>query len=1859
MFRISVKFLIVATGIISTAASLGCGLLLYLEGIRLLEVTVEELSKADTDSIGDILEYHFNQTETLAEVLHDTIRSWNGFRNREEFADYLSTVSLSSTRNYKTLYGQGVFVVPLGDPRVPSDKYFYDMVWYDRSATGTIDYLRGTFEPEKAWDCGRFHCIDADYIDANNGSTLKLAYVYADALPELMYRTCITNENPACKENATTGFWRPPSVWYAGDGYPGLYLSYHRLLIVDSDYPSFLAGTMVASSTYLEMDTWQDVLTSHETEAIIIIVGDLDKGKSSNVLAYNQNVAFSLDESRRKYPEEWSKCTRDNAATQQSHCVPKLDMFPDCVAESAALLNSSSSFRRRSTPCGDRWLRRQFFTNPKPGVDDLEPYSLLWMRNVSSIESELDRAFFIFITFLVVVFVFDIMIALSEIIFVARPLARLAEGMGRLQELDLEALDVLLTVERNNFVAEVHELYTGMRFAVTALAEYKKFIPAAFFADSEEVDSIESPIHVSQSSAELLMSERVPSIGEVGLTTLVVIEPDNICWRTALEKRSDGAELCEAIRDQFMLIVTDEIAMRASSGSVLTLNLSQPTAMSTSMRRGSVAVPEVNYALGTTAVLKFDSPSQAVTFCVALQVRLVRETWPQQLLDLETRENRSGHFDSKNSIWGGPRTVMYISTVCTDGRTISDFDMQDMAINCSAVPDGVIVLSEAAIEACGGLSGLSDSCDVIPLGCTPFHREVEEETDEPFIVGIVAKELSARTPFISDAKNQIQNTTNNPHSSLPGPSGKVARSGLIEKEISVAHICTSWGVGTGVASQNILDTLLVAVDSTAKRTNATLLNTYGSAVVVHWSTVQVSASVHFAGYLHDAIPFSRRKRIHVGVSSGTAQIGSVGGKQRFMTAIGEPLTIAAEHSETAAEMNCLLVASRIPNNSSIKRFSRIIDTRITPTETLYLYQVHAVAYLRNLPSYKANLKAGCFGNLAWDDAFRTRNTESIAELLKVFENSNLKYIARAAGLFTDTDRSNDSVSKNGEKSSLLRSVDYGKSSTIPMGKSNQDRGQDRSDSLQLASPLSPLLQSAVFVSPTEITMDPSPSGHYTSSSCSCLVAVYFLDIDNMSVTNNNLYTAIFSEHQKDVRRLVSACNGRVEDFYDENLFLIFFKSVETAMRLSLGLVEQGRSSVAFHIVSDVGPSRTMADRIITSSTVNKTIKIAKYMQQPRLVFSDNTNDIIKTRHSCLRLSTKLIGDLRITDNQVIAIYCGIPVGHPLHCEQTEVSTEDTQSDQWKTDITYSPPENAFPATKYLVGDRQLSAMLLPWLLSFGGGVIMVLVLSSIQTRWVGFISISVFSLLTMGFSFYIVTRRRVSIPMMTMWLISASILASYIPDYAGNGESDYWVISILSSLVCLAIHPEVASATAIQLLYVLTFIYIVVDAVLSSNNIPWDYSVINAFLRLLLFTVGHCGISYLKSSLVSERVSMKSLQQVILELSVILRDYDIESARELISDFSVIDDVSKGALHGIIQALSQYRAYLPQTLSFEHTTQGNEAVGSDTRNPLVSDLVTNLNQDDHTADGQVRTVGSGLDGVSVRFGNTVIKNRSVTLSLYNIVGVLRVAKKASPRELLKYHEVYVVGVLDDIKKNMGVAEQLSGDRILVSYNANTRCYGHQCRAVKAAHSYTRNSLPATNDLLGKLLPKLPSIVISIGVASGVALCGDMGSASMRKYTILGDVSSLVQCCERLCAAWQTSIICDDLTKEESQYQFNFKLMDQMHFSKRTPSLVRVYQLVGILSTEWLLTREDQNKNPWAGYNNAVSCMLSGEYSKARQAVSNAKSSEVNPRFLSDALTDLDLRINDVEAQHGGNPPRPLPEIWGEIMHSHSLPGWIV
>ncbi len=95
----------------------------------------------------------------------------------------------------------------------------------------------------------------------------------------------------------------------------------------------------------------------------------------------------------------------------------------------------------------------------------------------------------------------------------------------------------------------------------------------------------------------------------------------------------------------------------------------------------------------------------------------------------------------------------------------------------------------------------------------------------------------------------------------------------------------------------------------------------------------------------------------------------------------------------------------------------------------------------------------------------------------------------------------------------------------------------------------------------------------------------------------------------------------------------------------------------------------------------------------------------------------------------------------------------------------------------------------------------------------------------------------------------------------------------------------------------------------------------------------------------------------------------------------------------------------------------------------------------------------------------------------------------------------------------GIPEPFIGDHLLVSFNAVTVCGTHilaACRLALAA----RTAAADPNTRLG----------LTIGLASGVASVGTLGSKTMKRFSILGGVVNAAFLLERLCAKYDVGIL---------------------------------------------------------------------------------------------------------------------------------------
>jgi adenylate cyclase len=154
------------------------------------------------------------------------------------------------------------------------------------------------------------------------------------------------------------------------------------------------------------------------------------------------------------------------------------------------------------------------------------------------------------------------------------------------------------------------------------------------------------------------------------------------------------------------------------------------------------------------------------------------------------------------------------------------------------------------------------------------------------------------------------------------------------------------------------------------------------------------------------------------------------------------------------------------------------------------------------------------------------------------------------------------------------------------------------------------------------------------------------------------------------------------------------------------------------------------------------------------------------------------------------------------------------------------------------------------------------------------------------------------------------------------------------------------------------------------------------------------------------------------------------------------------------------------------------------------------------------------------------QERDVSVLFCDLVGFTTMSERMGPSELARILNRYFAKMADVVFEHEGTLDKFIGDAVMAVFGAPLDQPDHAIRAVRAAIAM-QQALAALN----AVYPEEP-LGVRIGVNSGVATAGDIGSPKRSEYTVLGDV---VNTCARVqsyaCAPGQiviTRATCDQL-----------------------------------------------------------------------------------------------------------------------------------
>lgn len=184
--------------------------------------------------------------------------------------------------------------------------------------------------------------------------------------------------------------------------------------------------------------------------------------------------------------------------------------------------------------------------------------------------------------------------------------------------------------------------------------------------------------------------------------------------------------------------------------------------------------------------------------------------------------------------------------------------------------------------------------------------------------------------------------------------------------------------------------------------------------------------------------------------------------------------------------------------------------------------------------------------------------------------------------------------------------------------------------------------------------------------------------------------------------------------------------------------------------------------------------------------------------------------------------------------------------------------------------------------------------------------------------------------------------------------------------------------------------------------------------------------------------------------------------------------------------------------------------------------------------------------------------RNVTVFFSDIRGFTALSERTSPAELVALLNRYFTQMSEEVLRANGVLDKYIGDAIMAFWGAPTSDPDHAEHAVDAARGMIKQLalLNAEFRREGK-----PEISIGIGIYTGTAIVGNVGSDQRFDYTVIGDTVNAASRLEGLNKQYGTTIIIGESTRRNLKKTYDIRPLGDAEVKGRTEP-IHIYEVCG-------------------------------------------------------------------------------------------------
>jgi len=187
------------------------------------------------------------------------------------------------------------------------------------------------------------------------------------------------------------------------------------------------------------------------------------------------------------------------------------------------------------------------------------------------------------------------------------------------------------------------------------------------------------------------------------------------------------------------------------------------------------------------------------------------------------------------------------------------------------------------------------------------------------------------------------------------------------------------------------------------------------------------------------------------------------------------------------------------------------------------------------------------------------------------------------------------------------------------------------------------------------------------------------------------------------------------------------------------------------------------------------------------------------------------------------------------------------------------------------------------------------------------------------------------------------------------------------------------------------------------------------------------------------------------------------------------------------------------------------------------------------------------------------QKKELTILFSDIRDFTSISEKLSPKELVLLLNKYLSAMSDLITESNGVVDKYIGDAIMAFWGAPVKQPNH----IQLACQTALRMISILNEKKTEWQKEFDcELRIGIGINTGQAIIGNMGSSKRFDYTIMGDSVNLASRLEGLTKQYGVPIIVSNYVKNQVNDKFIFRYLDKV-IVKGKKEVIKIYELISL------------------------------------------------------------------------------------------------